>query len=104
MTEGDAQALLKFKSGGLFEAAHRFDVIPGGLQPGLPVLDGEISGAQFLPRLGFVDPVFGLPAAGAETPVQTQGIGVPDRKSTRLNSSHVVISYAVFCLKKKNTL
>src|SRR5690349_22730288 len=26
---------------------------------------------------------------------------VPDRKSTRLNSSHVEISYAVFCLKKK---
>src|SRR5947207_4739810 len=26
---------------------------------------------------------------------------VPDRKSTRLNSSHTVISYAVFCLKKK---
>src|SRR5256885_6393877 len=25
----------------------------------------------------------------------------PDRKSTRLNSSHLVISYAVFCLKKK---
>src|SRR5256885_9719777 len=28
---------------------------------------------------------------------------VEDRKSTRLNSSHLVISYAVFCLKKKNT-
>src|SRR5256885_2919783 len=27
-----------------------------------------------------------------------------DRKSTRLNSSHLVISYAVFCLKKKNRL
>src|SRR5437660_4772507 len=27
--------------------------------------------------------------------------GDPDRKSTRLNSSHVAISYAVFCLKKK---
>src|SRR5207244_13496548 len=27
----------------------------------------------------------------------------PDRKSTRLNSSHQIISYAVFCLKKKNT-
>src|SRR2546426_7581605 len=26
-----------------------------------------------------------------------------DRKSTRLNSSHLVISYAVFCLKKKKT-
>src|SRR3989442_2401095 len=28
----------------------------------------------------------------------------PDRKSTRLNSSHVRISYAVFCLKKKNKI
>src|SRR5438034_5020335 len=28
--------------------------------------------------------------------------GCGDRKSTRLNSSHTVISYAVFCLKKKN--
>src|ERR1039457_6014435 len=28
-------------------------------------------------------------------------ISSPDRKSTRLNSSHLVISYAVFCLKKK---
>src|SRR5256885_3649269 len=27
-----------------------------------------------------------------------------DRKSTRLNSSHLVISYAVFCLKKKNAV
>src|SRR3989442_10688511 len=31
------------------------------------------------------------------------GVRVPDRKSTRLNSSHVRISYAVFCLKKKNS-
>src|SRR5690606_42086491 len=29
-------------------------------------------------------------------------VGLLDRKSTRLNSSHVKISYAVFCLKKKN--
>src|SRR5437870_10365075 len=29
-------------------------------------------------------------------------VGRRDRKSTRLNSSHVAISYAVFCLKKKN--
>src|SRR5947207_4491938 len=30
--------------------------------------------------------------------------GQPDRKSTRLNSSHTVISYAVFCLKKKKKI
>src|SRR5258705_9140643 len=33
---------------------------------------------------------------------RTQEVGL-DRKSTRLNSSHLGISYAVFCLKKKNT-
>src|SRR5690625_5414676 len=33
--------------------------------------------------------------------VIAQAIQVKDRKSTRLNSSHVAISYAVFCLKKK---
>src|SRR2546430_8421947 len=32
---------------------------------------------------------------------QAEHIGGPDRKSTRLNSSHSQISYAVFCLKKK---
>src|SRR2546430_9972034 len=37
--------------------------------------------------------------------VENQGTGhiqISDRKSTRLNSSHSQISYAVFCLKKKN--
>src|SRR2546426_3317772 len=42
----------------------------------------------------------------AEDPTPGQSVldsdGDADRKSTRLNSSHLVISYAVFCLKKKN--
>src|SRR3712207_7140922 len=33
---------------------------------------------------------------------RTIGVPTADRKSTRLNSSHANISYAVFCLKKKN--
>src|SRR2546426_4330857 len=37
-----------------------------------------------------------------ESPVDADHAEV-DRKSTRLNSSHLVISYAVFCLKKKKT-
>src|SRR5438445_7550247 len=36
-------------------------------------------------------------------PVDGQRLARGDRKSTRLNSSHANISYAVFCLKKKNT-
>src|SRR5256885_6815392 len=40
--------------------------------------------------------------SGAECPRQSRRQhGPQDRKSTRLNSSHLVISYAVFCLKKK---
>src|SRR3712207_8275727 len=33
--------------------------------------------------------------------IDCDGLGLSDRKSTRLNSSHANISYAVFCLKKK---
>src|SRR5256885_5362013 len=39
--------------------------------------------------------------AGRGHSLENNGIGFQDRKSTRLNSSHLVISYAVFCLKKK---
>src|SRR5690606_40548647 len=37
-------------------------------------------------------------------PFYVRDLREEDRKSTRLNSSHVKISYAVFCLKKKKTL
>src|SRR5438132_2966309 len=48
----------------------------------------------------------GVNLTGAPNPVPVDiaindNHGVRDRKSTRLNSSHTVISYAVFCLKKK---
>src|SRR3712207_7815263 len=43
-------------------------------------------------------------ARGSRLPPRAGGGRRPgDRKSTRLNSSHANISYAVFCLKKKNT-
>src|SRR2546429_2556229 len=38
------------------------------------------------------------------TAEQGRNSGAKDRKSTRLNSSHGYISYAVFCLKKKKTI
>src|SRR5206468_9566099 len=41
-----------------------------------------------------------MPATGTPSPTRAAGL---DRKSTRLNSSHDQISYAVFCLKKKKT-
>src|SRR3712207_7304010 len=43
---------------------------------------------------------FQQPDRGESSPVSES----PDRKSTRLNSSHANISYAVFCLKKKKKL
>src|SRR2546430_15496945 len=54
-------------------------------------------------------PIWSLPAAirsiPSETSIPTQNrprsVARRDRKSTRLNSSHSQISYAVFCLKKK---
>src|SRR5438132_6078893 len=42
------------------------------------------------------------PRALAAIDHQQDSVNHGDRKSTRLNSSHTVISYAVFCLKKKN--
>src|SRR3712207_7236884 len=62
------------------------------------------SGGELLPRLP------GSPDRRAELERVSRGAGgvagegaerQPDRKSTRLNSSHANISYAVFCLKKK---
>src|SRR2546426_7189069 len=44
--------------------------------------------------------VLGVVAPDAEDAAHRKGLR-GDRKSTRLNSSHLVISYAVFCLKKK---
>src|SRR2546429_7050151 len=46
----------------------------------------------------------GRPAVDRVHPVAVHVVGQPDRKSIRLNSSHGYISYAVFCLKKKNIL
>src|SRR3989454_9260753 len=44
---------------------------------------------------------YGLPVDPMTQVTVTCGATEADRKSTRLNSSHLVISYAVFCLKKK---
>src|SRR5699024_11894865 len=46
-------------------------------------------------------PVVGILATGTELLEVDEPLEPGDRKSTRLNSSHVSISYAVFCLKKK---
>src|SRR5437762_7205384 len=73
----------------------------------------RISGfVTFLPGGGGPPPTAITNAVGALTPTPANpgplqfdargAVRVGDRKSTRLNSSHRCISYAVFCLKKKN--
>src|SRR3712207_8881560 len=68
------------------------------------------SGPQWLPALEvypFVAvsylamAVFVLPSSALHVLRRNWEVAVLDRKSTRLNSSHANISYAVFCLKKK---
>src|SRR5690606_41669635 len=67
--------------------------------------DGDLSGAWYV--LAATDDPETNAAVSAEADSQQvfcvrADDGTQDRKSTRLNSSHVKISYAVFCLKKKN--
>src|SRR5687768_18371452 len=57
-------------------------------------------GAWNSKRIIILDPVTWLPAANVSDPLNSWAVKL-DRKSTRLNSSHGYISYAVFCLKKK---
>src|SRR3712207_8318984 len=59
---------------------------------------GEEDGRRAL-GLNVRDELAVVPAEGVDYLLRAVGL---DRKSTRLNSSHANISYAVFCLKKKN--
>src|SRR5205807_6778830 len=61
----------------------------------------QAASAAILP-FGFSVDTFISPAGLAG--LRPAGRKTQDRKSTRLNSSHLVISYAVFCLKKKKTI
>src|SRR5205807_10222751 len=82
----------------LFPTRRSSDLLRRHAAP-LPRVPSEIPGAQRDVNRRGVDPGRGLRAA-ADLPAVVLEV---DRKSTRLNSSHLVISYAVFCLKKKKT-
>src|SRR5690606_40346964 len=72
-----------------------------GANPRLPAGEGRVRKA---PPRSPVRPVQARRARRRRGPppaLQPGGGGPSDRKSTRLNSSHVKISYAVFCVKKK---
>src|SRR5438034_6101975 len=70
---------------------------------------GSDEGAVALRRVSFVGSILlalallliSTGSAVGPPPIRVGDIPPVDRKSTRLNSSHTVISYAVFCLKKK---
>src|SRR3712207_7213588 len=66
-------------------AGHRAEQVVRAVDVGHPVAQGLVDGVLEGPR------------AGGDRDHR----GAEDRKSTRLNSSHANISYAVFCLKKK---
>src|SRR5256885_10934060 len=72
----------------------RARVIVGQVRPGVPV-GGVVLAHRPPGALGEIRP--------PPPPRGVAGARSEDRKSTRLNSSHLVISYAVFCLKKKQT-
>src|SRR5256885_12175024 len=75
----------------LFPYTTLFRSIRAGLRKSIG--EGDVDGAAERVRMSLVRDLANKPIA-ARKPLR-------DRKSTRLNSSHLVISYAVFCLKKK---
>src|SRR5688500_19230140 len=78
------------------------EIYPLSLHDALPIFEPALSGAD---RRGQGGCDGERAHDHREDSQRAAGLVVPleaDRKSTRLNSSHLVISYAVFCLKKKN--
>src|SRR5690606_41328492 len=76
-----------------FPTRRSSDLAPGSVALVMNASVAALATAVWLP---------GLAALGRVVGERAWSLTV-DRKSTRLNSSHVKISYAVFCLKKKNT-
>src|SRR5256885_9258391 len=70
-----------------------------------PLPPGEAAGRQHGAVSAHTHPrqLRAAPARGSGAELAWMSERGKDRKSTRLNSSHLVISYAVFCLKKKKT-
>src|SRR5690606_42134943 len=99
-TSADHLDLLSFPTRRLFRSTFEHGTVQHGDQLGAVFavgvfrLDGHV---QLIARLLAFQ---GLLQAGDDIAAAVQ----VDRKSTRLNSSHVKISYAVFCLKKKKNI
>src|SRR5690606_41761979 len=94
----------------LFEPPPPTSTTPLSLPDALPILPEPVAGTvrqpiatQGLPKdtPAMRRPVEGRQPAACAWRSRERSFGATNRKSTRLNSSHVKISYAVFCLKKK---
>src|SRR5438094_4769552 len=89
----------------LSDAEETVSITSGGVATSGTTVRRWVRGATVLHHI--IDPATGLPVDTCwRTVTVDAGTGGDgdrtDRKSTRLNSSHRTISYAVFCLKKKN--
>src|SRR5438034_8825404 len=99
--ERPRERLLKHGAAALSEA----ELLAIFLRTGIAGKSAVELGRELIARFGSLHRLF---AATLEEVAAIAGLGpakyaqLKDRKSTRLNSSHTVISYAVFCLKKKN--
>src|SRR5690554_7380185 len=82
----------------LFRSGQQVGVLVGGAADHHPVDMGELRLRHVQVEDAAIDVDLQVGAVGLQ-PVHVRP--AQDRKSTRLNSSHVRISYAVFCLKKK---
>src|SRR5437764_8331147 len=100
-------------SSGFCDAAAHTALSTLSLHDALPIFDGGVD--VDVVTLQLAVPALEVDAEAGQRPAQGVGVGrhhrrchvglevdmTADRKSTRLNSSHRCISYAVFCLKKK---
>src|SRR5258708_25193500 len=86
LSEADGERIIRLVAAHVGAEVHR----------GQPLLTAELpeTGERFE---GILPPA----APGPAFALRKRAFGVIDRKSTRLNSSHQIISYAVFCFKKK---
>src|SRR5947208_13284605 len=71
------------------------------LNPNIVYLQATPMSEPLLLALAVIGVGLVLAWAKRDNDADAANVGVRDRKSTRLNSSHQIISYAVFCLKKK---
>src|SRR5690606_2436966 len=101
-TEDEAQAFIQAIKKKHYDATHNCSayIVGDNDQYQKANDDGEPSGTAGIPMLEVLKR---MQLKNTAVVVTRYFGGIKDRKSTRLNSSHVKISYAVFCLKKKKT-